>query len=514
VVNESKKINGQSAVHREVISIGRTSTWYMIASGLHRSIGFFMIPIYTRFISPTNYGAMDLITILAGSIAVFISLGVSESMARLYYAEPEENQRNRVISTVIIGFGLIGLPIVIVFLLLANYIAMIVSSSEEYVFYMRIAIASVWFAMFIEISYTYLRMLYKAKLFFVITTAQVVIALLLNIYFVVILKLDILGIFYSTFITQSVSSILLVAYMLKNVGFCFSRKYLRRLINFGLPLVPSQIGIILTNASNRFFLRWFGNPDPLIALANVGILSLAQKFGVVLHSFITTPFISFWAPRRTQLLLSKESDAKHTIARICTYAALITNYAALVLSAGIESIIKIMADQEYWSASEIVPLFALAYVIFALEPHFMAGLIYKEKTGPVTFIGIVALLIILIWNYFLIPEFGIYAAATSNLIANIFRSISIYVISQNVYKVPFEMVRLLKILVVALAMFYTSKLIKLESNYLNLTMRTGFVMLYPFCLYFVGFYEKGELNVTKNFAKQIIVNAQKIFIKT
>lgn len=482
-----------SAIRVEIVSIGKHSSVYFIGQALSRAIGFFMIPIYTKFIAPTNYGGMEMIEILTSCIAMFISMNIADTMPRFYYAEKEECARNQVVSTTILGFSLIGLPIMFLFLWFSEYLSVIILDVPQYKFYLQISVLTVWFSMLCEIIYTYLRMQYMAKTFVAMNIVQLVLALSLNIYFIVFKRLDILGVFYSTLITQSLTALLLTIWVLRKTNISMSISLLYRLIVFGIPVVPSRIGSMLGFVSNRFFLRWLGAADPMVALTQVGLFSLGHKFGVIVNRFINVPFNSFWGPRRLELLISNEPEAKETIARICTYATLGSVYFTVVLSSGIESLIEIMADPSYRGSHLVVPYVALAYTALGLETHFSTGILYQRKTVWLTYISILALVIALAWNYVFIPRYGIYGAATSNLAGFIVRCGLTYVVSRRLYPIPFEIKRIATLFVTAFILYIISQTINLSTPYLTLIGRTGFVALFPFVLFLVGFYTKGEL---------------------
>jgi O-antigen/teichoic acid export membrane protein len=501
-MNESKNNTDASFLRKEIISIGKHSMIYVVGQALSRAVGFFMIPVYTRFIAPTNYGAMELIGILTGAILIFVSMGVADSMSRLYYAEKDQTKQNEVISTVVIGFSLIGFTIVMVFLLFSEFISKIILEDSQYKYYLQVSIISVAPAMLCEIGYTYLRMLYRAKLFVTITMSSLVVALSLNIYFVVFLKLDILGIFYSTLITQGLTGLLLTIIILKEVGFRISAYLLKNLIAFGLPLVPSRIGLMLGFVSNRFFLRWLVSPDPAVALAQIGLFSLGHKFGVVINRFVTVPLNSFWKPRRIELLLSEGKEEKFTVARVCTYATMCTIYLSLLLSAGIESLIEIMATSNYKGAHVVVPFVALSYVVLGLETHFMAGMLYRKKTKWAMYITFCSLPVILAWNFIFIPKWGLIGAATSNISGLLIRLTLIYILSQRLYYIPFELGRIFSMFCLALILYIFSQFISFSSPYITFLARTVFVALFPFFLFIVGFYKKSELNFVLDFIRK------------
>lgn len=490
--SDSTHIGFQSNLRKEVISVGRHSLIYVVGQALSRAVGFFMIPIYTRYIAPSSYGGMELIEIIAGAIAIVISMGVGEGMSRFYYGEKEEAKRNKVVSTVIIGFGMIGIPIVFIFMSLSEIISKIILENEHYQYYLQIVFITAWFGMLCEVGYSYLRMLYKAKLFVTATMSNLIIALSLNIYFIVFLRLEILGIFYSGLITEGLIGLVLSLMILRKVGINVSISLLWKLVKFGLPLVPTRIGLMIGFVSNRFFLRWFTSIDPAVALAQVGLFSLGHKFAVVVNRFATVPFNSFWGPRRLELILTGETEGKETVARICTYASLFTVYLALILSSGIESLIEIMADPKYQGAHQVVPFVALAYVALGLETHFITGMLYKKKTIWSTYISLLSLGVILAWNYLFVQRYGLIGAATSNLAGFAVRGTLIYIVSQRLYPIPFELGRMGIMFITAIVLYLISQMIRFPSPYLTFLARTGLVALFPLVLFAVRFYTEGE----------------------
>ncbi len=497
---EVRAAESRSFMKKEFASIGRNSLIYVVGQALSRAVGFIMIPVYTKYIAPSGYGAMELIEIIGSSVSILISMGMADGMARFYYACDRQEERNRIVSTIIIGFGAIGLVITLLLLALAGPLSLLIFEEPGYEHFLLISLSTLWFAMFCDIGYNYLRMRYKAKLFVTLTTFQLAMALSLNIYLVVYRRLGILGIFYSTLITEIVVGLGFAFVILARVGPHFSMPILRRLIAFGLPLVPSRIGSMLGFVSNRFFLRYLGSPDPAVALAMVGVFSLGHKFGVVINRFVTVPFNSFWGPRRLELVISGGTGTKETVARVCTYTYIISIWITLVLSAGIQSLLIIMADPSYARAYIVVPFVALSYVALGLETHFSTGILHSRRTHNMTAIGVVSLLVVLVWNYFFVPRWGLYGAATSNLAGFAVRISLIYYVSQRFFHIPFEIRRMARATVTALILFALTRLFSFPSPYTTFLARTGVALLYPLALLGTGFFRPGE----REFARETL----------
>jgi O-antigen/teichoic acid export membrane protein len=506
-VQPSNKDQQTSALRNEIALIGKNSLIYVVGRALTSAVGFFMIPVYTRFIVPSNYGANELIEIITAAIIIIISLGVADTMTVYFYDEQDVEKRKKVVSTILIGFGIIAIPIVLFFIAMSSFLTHIVMDEPKYRYFLQIAIITTWFTMLCEIAFSYLRMLYMSRLFIFITTMQLILSLSLNILMVVFMKMDILGIFYSTLITNFLTGSILSVIILRRVGFGVSLPLLIRIIKFGLPLVPSRIGLMLGFFADRFFIRMLATKDPMSALTMLGIYSLGFKFSVIVNRFITVPFNSFWAPRRMELLLSEEPEARSTVARICTYSALLLMYATIGLTAGIKSLIEIVADPRYYGAYVVVPFFSLAYIANGLETHFITGMMLKKKSSWAMYASILSLAVALFWNYIFVPKYGLIGAATSNLAGSAVRLTIIYLVSQKLYRIPFELFRILQLFLIGLVFYAIAQFITFSSPWVTFISRTGFVALYPFGLLVLGFFTKNEVDyvlqlINKRFIRQ------------
>ena len=81
-----KQLAGESAIY------GASGT-------LARIIGIFLIPVYTRIFSPSEYGVMALIGTLTSLFAIFVVLGLDNSSARWFYDTQDTKHRKSTISS-------------------------------------------------------------------------------------------------------------------------------------------------------------------------------------------------------------------------------------------------------------------------------------------------------------------------------------------------------------------------------------------------------------------------------
>ena len=86
----------------EINKTGKYAVIYLVGVLLERGVSFVMLPIYTRFLTPGDYGTLELLTMTLDVIAILAGLGLSEAVYRFYYRFDTVGERNRVISTVTI----------------------------------------------------------------------------------------------------------------------------------------------------------------------------------------------------------------------------------------------------------------------------------------------------------------------------------------------------------------------------------------------------------------------------
>jgi len=488
----------------EVKLVGKQSAIYGLGQSLSRAVGFFMIPVYTHYLTPADYGSLELIEVVSNLLALVVALGVAYAMPQFYYAEKDQRARNQVVSTILIGFALLTLPIVIIVMLFSRPLAGLIFQVPGFAIPLGLTISSTWFGVQCQAIATYLRLRYMAKTFVVVSTAQLVLGLLLNIYFVVFLRMSFVGICYSTFISQFLVAVLATFVILRRTYVRPSWGMLKRLVFFGLPLVPLRLASDMGTVTNRFCLRYLASPDPMVGFALVGLFSLANKLAVVINRFVNIPFNSLWVPRCRELLYENESDAKPVIARICTYSTLVSAYIALFIAAGGKPVIQIMADYSYRDAYVAVPILALAFVVLGMENHFMIGITYRNKTAWGLVIGLITLALILLASFILVPRYGLMGAAIAHLTAYCSRTILLYILSQRAFSIPFETRRIFGIYGMAALLYVAASTIWFHSVIVTLMIRFCIAAVFPAALAAFGFYHHQELVAAREYSMQIL----------
>ena len=94
---------------QETKAVAHHSSVYMLATILNKVVSFLMIPIYTRFLIPSDYGIIEILGLTTDLIGMVISIGIASAMYRFYFDYDDVKEKNEVISTAMLSFGAIAL---------------------------------------------------------------------------------------------------------------------------------------------------------------------------------------------------------------------------------------------------------------------------------------------------------------------------------------------------------------------------------------------------------------------
>lgn len=401
------------------------SSIYLLGNILQRCVSFIMLPIYTRCLSPADYGVIELLTLAVDFVGLVFGLRISQGIFR-YYSQYEGRERNQVVTTalyLVAGLSLVGISMLVV---LSNPIALLAFDDTAQAGNLTLFALTLLGQGFVEIPMIGLRAAQKPFLFVSFSLCKVLIQLSLNIYFVVLLNLKVEGVIYSSLISTALMSLALCSYTLYSRGLAFSRRKASELITFSIPLVLTDMLSFYLTFGDRYFLRVYSG------LAEVGIYSLAYKFGFLLSFMVVSPFSNIWDSEKYAIAKTKDYQAKFQEIFFVYGLALIS--AGILMSVYIKDFIAIMAAPEFHEAYRVVPIVLVAYVVNAWAGFVNLGIYLTNKTVEIFYGTILAVVVVSIGYLVLIPKFGGMGAAVATLLAFTARTVWVYYRSRRLFE--------------------------------------------------------------------------------
>ena len=448
---------------RELKFLIRHTSVYGIGSIASQAISFLLLPVYTRYLTPEDYGIMALVNATMGILGIVISLGINNATSRFYFDFTADDDKKRVISTVyIIGItlGAIFFP---VFYFGSTILSRIVFHSDQFSKLFLIASTALLLGIVVNISFEYMRIMAASGKFVTISLVKMLIVILLNIYFIVVAGTGVIGIFYSSLITASIFSIILSIDLLKKVGISFSITLARKMIGYSFPLIFSNIFRVMVNESDKYFINYFFSPF------ETGIFSIAQKIASSIHVLITSPFLQTYLPRRFELM--KREDAKSLYADISFSYLLAISSIGLALSMFSREIIHLMTTSQYYDAAKYIPFMVLSLIIFGMKYHFQIGIMIEKKTKYIAYINGISSIVNIGLNWVLIRLYGIWGAIIAINVSYAVITILDYFISQKMYPIKYNFSKMARVIVLVCVAYYCSSLVAFNSIVMSLAMK-------------------------------------------
>jgi O-antigen/teichoic acid export membrane protein len=408
-------------------------------------VGLVTLPIYARAFSPAELGLLELGMVLVVVTLVLADSGLSTAAPRLYYEyrPDQERERHDVVFTGLIGTLLAGVVVGGALLLLrgtAATDALDAPGEGDVVAIVAAITPAMALAMYLR---SIMRLRFRTGNYLVAATLTAVLSGALGVFAVLALGLDVEGVF----LAMLVANVAAVAYgsiaIRGDIAGRFSRSELRALLVFGLPLVPAALSHWALNFVDRVILR------RLEDLEAVGQYAIASRISGVLVIGMTGFGLAL-GPYLLSVFADRPDQERFVRGRTLTYLTFVMALGAVALTLFAEELVAVVAPG-YDDAPEAVGPLAFGAIGYGAAAVLITGIALARRTLYVAFLATLAAVANIVLNLALIPPFGIVGAAVASAGGYAALAVLYYWAAQRVYPTPFEPVKVLTILVLAVA---------------------------------------------------------------
>ncbi len=391
---------------------------------------FLMLPIYTQYLAPSDYGTIEILNMIVDLAALLFGARITAGIFRFHSRAEGITEKRKVITTSIYITTLLNALCVTSLILFSSTLADLTFGSSDYQSALAVFSVSLIFASFNEVCLAYIRILDRPYLFVLISFIRLMLQLGLNIYFIVFLDMTYWGVVYSTIIAGFVTAIILGIFTFGKVGLAANLTLIKPMIDFTIPIILSSIALFLISFGDRYVIRLYHGLD------QVGLYALAYKFGQLLFRFIWSPFMTYWEPKQYDLL--KAADGKEKVASVFRNINALFLFSALCISLICWEIIYVMADPAYYDAAPIAPFIVYAFVFQGWTGYCRLGLLSTGKTSFIAYSSYATLIIALALYFLLIPSFGALGAGMATVLSVYIRYLMILYWSQKQLTIPYS----------------------------------------------------------------------------
>lgn len=406
----------------------KNSAIYTISTVLTRGISIFLIPIYTLYLTPSEYGLIDYFMILASIINLTIALEISQAVARYYQEAKGRQEKKEYVSTAFLFTLVIYLAYYIISYVFSNNFSELFldDTSLEVLFIIAsAAIATNGIFYFVQ---NQLKFEIRPKDFAVVSIVNVIILAIVAIYLLTILGLKVESIFIAQIIANIIASVLAIYLARQSYEFKFNYGKFKEMISFSYPLVLSGIAVFIAMFIDRIAIK------QILGFEELGIYGLAYRFAAI-SGLVMIGFQSSLMP-----LVYKHYKEKNTPKDISKIFNIFSLFALVVVAGSIvfsKEMIVLLTTEVFYGAASIVSILVIA-TFFSNMYIFAPGIGIAKKTKLIAVITIFGAIVNTILNYTLIPIFGLSGAAYATLISAIL-VFGLYVkLGYKYYPIPYK----------------------------------------------------------------------------
>ena len=408
------------------MNLAKNISWYTISALFVSGVPFLLLPVFTQYLSPTDYGQMSTIAAYVALLSPVIMLGMPALFSTDFYRLDQSELRRK--SFVLLGlpFGL-GVVLFVAFWLLKDYLAVALDTPVAWVPVIPILALLSFIPHWTSVM---LRMTDRPKYFAVFQGSQAVLLIATAVIFIVMLDMHWEGRLWSMLVAGLLASI---------VGLLALRPYLliatprqndvREALKFGAGLLPHSVFGQLIRQSDRLFIVHF------IGLAAAGEYAVGWQVASIMLVLLSS-FNQAWTPYLFQRLSQADEQGKRSIVKLSYQIALGFVALFLIINLAAPLIFSTMISAKYHDAQRFVPFITLGYLFVGFYLLVTDYIFYTKKTYLFSIMTTANGVINLALNYVCVQQFGAigvtYAFAASSLLA----FVAAWILAHKVYPMP------------------------------------------------------------------------------
>jgi O-antigen/teichoic acid export membrane protein len=437
-----------------------------------------LLPIYWTRLTPADYGVIGIASAVQVFLTPVLSLGLYDSVQRFYFEWSEAERRRRV--TALWAIALVWSAAVCgALLVFGDTLFRRIVSQVPFHPYLALAVASAFFANFLQFPLAILRMRERAAAFALLSLASFAMQAAITIALVIGYDMGVAGYLAGIAANAAIWAVVSVGLMARECTLRFRFNDAIEPLRYGLPTVP----LALLDGASSFLDRYF--LDKHVGLREIGLYNLGNQFGAAFNMFNLMMKTS-WMPFLYRVV-SERGDAPEIVSRFAVYYLTLLAVPALAVALLARDLIEILGDPRYAGVYAFVPPFVLLYYMQSIAAAMGRGMDLAKKTAWWPLVAIVSVATAAVALALLVPRWGASGAIAALLCAGAARVLTQVTLSVRCYPRPLRLGVLARVWAVALVFFAVGYSVQWPSLWSSIAGKTALVAIAAAVLARVGF---------------------------
>jgi O-antigen/teichoic acid export membrane protein len=401
---------------------------------LLKSLAFLLVPLYAHFLSPTEFGRLELVLASVALVDVLVAANMDGVFARFFFDRDDPAWRRQVITLYLWIEAVYPAAVVVPLVLLSSQLSGRILGTADYAAFFAIALADLYLTNVVDLPMILCRLRRKPYTFAFYSLVRGLTQVVTSVLLVAVWHLGVKGILIASLAAVSVAFLVTLREYVRDLVRTVDWKVGREMIAFAWPGIVGGLAFYALNLMDRFFVKHYHG------LADAGLYGVAYRYSQVVLVGVLA-FRMGW----TQWHYSWLRTDRHPqmVARGASYYFLAAGLLAVVVAAWILPVFHLVMPSEYWPSTRAVAPLALAAVATGAYTVFAVGLNVTKRMRLLPPLALCGAALAVGLYFALIPPFSYVGAAWATAAAVWSLALLVLAVSTRIYPVPWDWYRIL-----------------------------------------------------------------------
>ena len=424
--------------------------FYSLISFLPTAVGFFTLPILTRYLTSADYGLVSLVNVFISSVSIVSSMQIHAGVSRLYF-DFDEGGKNTYFSTLFWALVIVSIVLLCLMIFFGSEITGFLFRADI-PFYpsFSVAMITVVSGLMIGLTNAFFRVEERGRELLFISFAGFLIGITVTLVLVIVFQYGPLGMLIGTAVSSSFCFVLQLYSLKSRLRLVFDSAIFVENIKFGIPVIPHALGGFLFMYSDKLIL------DKYVTLSIIGIYAIADRFSklmkVVVNAY-SKAFMPIFILRCKDSIEKGQQLCLETSGPWLVFMAL----AYVFLCHVGQYILYSLTTEAFYPAADLVPVLALAYVFRGIYIFKINTFYFLKKTKYLPVVTLSSGILNVGLNMWAIPKWGVMGAAITTALCFFVNWLLFEVLTRKTFSINLDrsaLVFLLSVCSFSLVLFY------------------------------------------------------------
>lgn len=440
----SSSKRGESSGGHTIATLAKQTVVYGLSGAALQLIGLVTLPVFARVFTPAQYGVIELGTVTYSLLAVFTDAGLASASQRSYFEYTSEHARERgmVLLTALLASVAIGTAIGVALAALSGPLAGALFKGTSDASVLVVVAITLPVTAAAQFTREAMRLHFRAWHYLTSAVLAAGVAAAVSLVSVLALGSGVVGLFIGTLAGNAAAGLYGLVVARGSFGPGVSRRELRIMLAYGLPLIIPGLSLWGLSFVDRFLLAGISS------LAEVGEYAVANRLAAPVL-FLVTAFGTAFSPF-IFALYSEDPEAERRLrARVLDLLTLGLLAVSVAIGLFARELITVIAPG-FHTAYESVGLLVLGATEYGLTTVVLFGISITRRTSWAAIYSLAAAIVNVALNVVLIPFSGQVGAAIATAAGFALLAVLYYYKSQQLYPTPYNPHRVIRAHLVAL----------------------------------------------------------------